>query len=103
MKQTKAPKLTPSPSAKEHSRAVANKAVASRTFVSMVLDMSWRLAIVVLLPIIIGSELDTRLKTGYVYLLIGFGVALILAVLVVMRSYQEANLLTSNLTKGKKR
>ncbi|MHB1864748.1 MAG: hypothetical protein ACYCPS_01100 [Candidatus Saccharimonadales bacterium] len=101
MKQTNAPKLTPSPSTKGKSRAVADKYSATSTFISMVLDMSWRLAIVVLVPIISGAELDSHLKQGYVYLLIGFFVALVLAVLVVFRSYKEANSLTRNIGRKK--
>jgi F0F1-type ATP synthase assembly protein I len=102
MKQTKAPKQTPSPSSKGQTRAVADKA-SSTVFVSMVFDMSWRLAIVVLVPIIVGVELDHYFKAGYSYVIVGLVVALILAVLVVYRSYLEANKVSVKPNKGRKR
>lgn len=94
MKQTKAPKLTPSPSSKEKSRAVADKSSATTVFLSMVLDMTWRLAIVVLIPVILGVELDKHYKTHHIYLIVGFVIALALATMVVYRSYKLANNLT---------
>lgn len=52
-------------------------------FVTAALDMSWRLAIVVLVPIIGGFELDKRLNTTPAlsilgFLLAGAGVAIVL-------------------------
>lgn len=102
MKQTKAPKLTPSPSRRDKSGAVAGNVKASSVFVSMALDMSWRLAVVVIIPIVIGATIDDHYKVGALYLIIGLVLALALAILVVYQSYQEANKLTSAMFKGKK-
>lgn len=44
-------------------------------FVTAALDMSWRLAIVVLVPVIGGFELDKRLNTVPAFSIIGFVVA----------------------------
>src|ERR1700721_4325573 len=94
MKQTTAPKLTPSPSSTNKRRAVADQGSGTKLFVTMVFDMSWRLAIVVLAPIITGIELDKHFKTSYTYLLFVLALAIVLATLVVYRSYQLANKLT---------
>lgn len=102
MKQTNAPQSRPSPSSKEQTRAVADKGSATTVFMSMVLDMSWRLIVVFLVPIIVGAELDKHLKVKYVYLILGFVLAIALATLVVYQSYKTANRLTANATKGKK-
>lgn len=52
--------------------------------------MSWRLAVVVLVPIIVGAELDKALNVSYL-LFIGLAVALVGTVLVMWRSVQAAN------------
>lgn len=91
MKQTKAPELTPSPSRTNKARAVADTKSASQVFVSMAIDMSWRLAVAVLAPIIVGAELYKHAKDNPLYLLGGLVVAIILAIIVVKRSYDEAN------------
>ncbi len=92
--------MTPSPSHKDKSRTVASNFNASSVFISTALDMSWRLAIVVIIPIVIGALLDDHYKVGALYLIIGLVLALVLAVLVVYQSYQEANKLTSEMLKG---
>jgi F0F1-type ATP synthase assembly protein I len=93
MKQTKAPQQTPSPSSKEKSRAVADSSPTT-IFISMVLDMTWRLALIVLIPIILGVELDKHYKTHHYYLIVGFILALAGGIVVVYRSYKLANKLT---------
>lgn len=57
----------------------------------MALDMSWRLAIAVLVPIIGGVELDKRLKTSPTLTIIGFGLAMIGMGLVLWQTLQSAN------------
>lgn len=61
---------------------------------SMVLDMTWRLAVVVLVPIIVGEELDKHYKTGHIFLIVGLVLAVSLGTLVVYRSYKLANEMT---------
>ncbi|MEI9913956.1 MAG: AtpZ/AtpI family protein [Candidatus Saccharibacteria bacterium] len=96
MKQTSEPKVRPSPSSKEKSRAVAGNSSPTTVFVSMVLDMTWRLAIVVLVPIILGVELDKHYKTHHDYLIAGFVIALLFGIAVVYRSYKLANDMTTS-------
>lgn len=55
------------------------------------LDMSWRLAIVVLVPIIGGFELDKHLGTTPVLTIIGFILAMIGLFLILKRTLADAN------------
>jgi hypothetical protein len=63
----------------------------TRVFVTMALDMSWRLAIVVLAPIIGGFKLDEALDSTPVLTIIGFIVAMAGMGLVMWRTLQEAS------------
>ena len=53
--------------------------------------MSWRLAIAVLVPVIAGAELYKHNKDNAFYLIGGLVIAIILAIMVIQRSYVEAN------------
>lgn len=64
-------------------------------FVTMALDMSWRLAIVVLVPIIGGFELDQWLDTTPVLTIVGFILAMGGMGLVMWQTLQAANSLES--------
>jgi F0F1-type ATP synthase assembly protein I len=57
----------------------------------MAMDMSWRLAAAVLVPIIGGFELDSRLGTTPLLTVIGFVAAMVAAGLVMRRTLQVAN------------
>lgn len=71
---------------------------------TMALNMSWQLAIVVLVPIIIGVKLDKTYGTQEVWTFIGLGVALVGAILVMWRAVRVANRLpVPKLTEGQKR
>lgn len=99
MSKPAAPKLTP-PSVGSGARPAspqkskANKDTSSKqrqTFFVMALNMSWQLAIVVLVPIIGGAELDKHLGTGYALTMVGLLVAIVASSVVVWRSLQVAN------------
>ena len=62
-----------------------------QTFFVMALNMSWQLAVVVLLPVIGGAELDKHLGTRYIFTLIGLLVAVVASSVVVWRALQTAN------------
>ena len=73
-------------------------------FFSMGLDMSWRLALSVLIPIIGGAALDNHFQTGHIYLIAGFVVAVALAIVTIRRTLKLANNLPfAELTKGMKK
>ncbi|HET7320099.1 MAG TPA: AtpZ/AtpI family protein [Candidatus Saccharimonadales bacterium] len=60
-------------------------------FFAMGLDMSWRLALSVLVPIIGGVYLDKAFHTAPVLLIVGFALAILMTVVTIRR--------TLNLTK----
>lgn len=92
MKQTKAPVTTPSPTGDERpDSAVGKTGNPSSVFIGMALDMSWRLAIVVLVPIIGGFELDQRFKLTPLLTITGFAVAMIGMALVLWQMMQTVN------------
>lgn len=70
----------------------ADKVAKTNTslFITMALDMSWRLAIAVLVPIIGGFELDKKFDTSPVYMILGFVLAMAGMALVFWRTLQEA-------------
>lgn len=93
MKQTTAPKREPSPQTgktKPHT-VVGQSNNPSTAFVGMALDMSWRLAMVVLVPIIGGFELDQHLHVAPLLTIIGFGLAMAGMALVMWQTLQAAN------------
>lgn len=89
MKQTKAPKTTPSP------EQGGNSKNPNSVFVSMALDMSWRLAVAVLVPIIGGFELDQHLGTEPLLVIVGFFLAMGGMALVMWQTMQSANQVTT--------
>ncbi|HEY1835230.1 MAG TPA: AtpZ/AtpI family protein [Candidatus Saccharimonadales bacterium] len=73
-------------------------------FLNMALNMSWQLAIVVLVPILAGVKLDKVFGTGSVYTFVGLGLALIGSIAVMWRTMQVANRLpVPKLTASQKR
>lgn len=93
MKETTAPQSTLSPKrdvASRNSEVGTNKSPSS-VFISLALDMSWRLAIVVLVPIIGGFELDKRLHTSPLLVIVGFLLAMAGVALVLWQMLHIAN------------
>jgi F0F1-type ATP synthase assembly protein I len=66
----------------------------SGVFVAMALDMSWRLAVTVLVPIIGGVELDKALNTSPWLMILGFILAIAGMALVMRQTVQTANQVT---------
>lgn len=93
MTETTTPQQTPSPKpAANNSKVTVGKPENPKSvFVGMALDMSWRLAVVVLVPIIGGFELDSRLGTTPLLIVVGFGLAMVGFGLVVWQTAQAAN------------
>src|ERR1700760_3942197 len=106
MSKTKKPVSKPT-AAKDGSASsfpTAKGSLASQDFLVMAANMSWQLAIVVLIPIIGGRQLDKAANTSYVFTLIGLAVALIGSTIVMWRSMQVANRLpVPKLTAAQKR
>lgn len=93
MKQTKVLNSIPASDEKptEQTKETRKTASPSSVFISMALDMSWRLAIVVLVPIIGGFKLDERFKTTPGLTITGFVIAMVGTGLVMWRTLQVAN------------
>lgn len=73
-------------------------------FISMAIDMSWRLAIVILLPIIGGVELDKALNLSPACTIAGFLLAMAGMAWVMWQTLQTANRLpVPKLTAAQKR
>lgn len=89
---------TPSTSEMQKSKDVRQK------FVFFALNMSWQLAVVVLLPVIGGVELDKTMKTTDVFTIAGLIVALIGSGLILWITAIRANRLpVPKLTEEQKR
>ncbi|MEK7059846.1 MAG: AtpZ/AtpI family protein [Patescibacteria group bacterium] len=93
MTKTTAPGKTPSPAetAKPHTAGGTKTVNHTSVFIGAALDMSWRLAIVVLVPIIGGFELDKRLEMTPLLTVTGFVVAMLGMALVMWRTLQQVN------------
>jgi F0F1-type ATP synthase assembly protein I len=72
----------------EHARSRKDP---SGVFVGMALDMSWRLAVVVLVPIIGGFELDKAFNTSPLLVIVGFVLAMLGMALVMKQTVDAAN------------
>ena len=72
--------------------SLVGQGVNSRNvFVSMALTMTWQLAIVVLVPILAGTQLDKHMGTGSTYTFVGLGIAVVGSIAVMWRTLQTAN------------
>lgn len=66
--------------------------------------MSWQLAIVILIPVVGGVQLDKHFATSYAFTFVGLGLALLGSGVVMWRTLQVANSLpTPKLTAAEKR
>jgi F0F1-type ATP synthase assembly protein I len=72
-------------------------------FLAATLSMSWQLAIVVLVPIIGGFELDRKLHTTPLLTIVGFVLAMVAMGLVVWRQLQIVAPPPAAHTKGARR
>lgn len=92
MTETTTPKTpSPTPPANNSKVTVGKAENPQSVFTGMALDMSWRLALVVLIPIIGGYELDSKLGTTPLLTILGFLLAMAGSGLVMWRTLQVAN------------
>ena len=75
----------------KNSSKVENAKGPSAAFIGMALEMSWRLAIVVLVPIIGGFYLDEAFNTTPLLVIVGFAVAMGGMYIVMRQTVQAAN------------
>jgi hypothetical protein len=75
-----------------------------RNFLVSAANMSWQLAIVVIVPIAGGATLDKHLNSGHLWLFVGLALAAVLATAIMWRTVQMANRLpVPKLTAAQKR
>lgn len=90
MNKTAAPKSTPNKTHGE-SGAAMPKTEFRNVFIGAALNMSWKLAITVLVPVLLGYKLDQHFKISPILTLLGFAIAIIGVVLVLRRVLQEVS------------
>jgi F0F1-type ATP synthase assembly protein I len=73
---------------------VENTKSPSGVFMGMALDMSWRLAVVVLVPIIGGFYLDEAFNTSPLLVILGFILAMVGMYFVMKQTVNAANEMT---------
>ena len=78
----------------KRSRKTEKHTSHTSVFIGMALDMSWRLALVVLIPIIAGFKLDETFNTSPLLIIVGFLMAMGGVALVMWRTVQAADEVT---------
>lgn len=102
MKQTTAPIKTPSPSRGTKPNTSADKTYnPTSEFIAAALNMSWQLAIVVIVPILVGSQMDKRLDLTPTMTVLGFIVAMAGTGYIMWKQMQLYGP-NSNMNRGKK-
>lgn len=85
---------TTEPSAQDYMDVFAAKS----QFLSVTLNMGWRLAITVLVPLVAGIKIDQHFKSSPSYTLTGFMLAVAGGAVVVWHSVKDVNAETAELT-----
>lgn len=90
-KKTAVPKTTPQVKGGKARQNKYDQAVFQQNlFIVMALNMSWQLAIVVIIPLVGGYKLDQHFDTSPIYTLIGLVIAFAGTALVLYRVFNEA-------------
>lgn len=82
---------TTTPAANDTTQQYMDVLAAKNRFFAVTLNMGWRLALTVLIPLIAGIKLDDRFKTSPSYTLAGFFLAVAGGAMVVWSSVKEVN------------
>lgn len=64
---------------------------ARQQFIGAVLNLSWRLALTVLIPLIGGIQLDKKFNSSPSYTLTGFMIAIVFGCIAVWQTVKEVN------------
>jgi F0F1-type ATP synthase assembly protein I len=100
MKKTKAPITTLSPKQTATNETVrARKNEARILFFGAVIDMTWQMAVVVLVPILGGFELDKVFHTSPVLIIVGFILAMVGTYMVIKHALDVYNERTVSMPK----
>src|SRR6478735_6781257 len=66
-------------------------ATVKRQFVNLALTMMWQLAVVFLVPVVVGAQIDKAQDNGSRYVYVGLALATVGSVLVMWRAMKVAN------------
>jgi F0F1-type ATP synthase assembly protein I len=106
MTQRRAPSHPPQPaeagSNDPRKPASVDPSVYTTLLVSMVLSMSWQLAIIVIVPIVGGYLLDQKLASSPIFVFVGLAIAILGMVGLLRRTVQVANAKVATLQKDKR-
>ena len=98
MNKTKSQKVKPSPETSNKAKKYEKYANASGMFFGFALDMSWKLLISFMLPVIIGSYLDSHYKVkGNIYIISGLILGFIFSFIVIRNTFIQSNKLTKDI------
>jgi len=101
---SKQTQTTKSGKSKQDDQLSAIASSQRNVFLALAFNMSWQLAIVVLVPILAGVKLDKALGTHQLLTFVGLGLAVVGAAAVMWRAMQRANRLpVPKLTEAQKR
>ncbi|MEO6761465.1 MAG: AtpZ/AtpI family protein [Candidatus Saccharimonadales bacterium] len=105
VKTATAPRTTTPVTKGGDAKSTIDESVRQRNlFLTMAIDMSWRLAVSVLIPVIGGHYLDEHFNKTPLLTLLGMVVALALSAAVIWRALKMANSLpVPQLTKAQRR
>lgn len=75
---------------------------ARQQFIGAALNLSWRLALTVLIPLLIGIQLDKKFTDDHSFTLAGFMLAIVFGCMAVWATVKEVNQLQADEEKEKK-
>lgn len=76
---------------------------AKQTFIGATLNLSWRLALTVLIPLIAGIQLDKKFNSAPSFTITGFMLAIVFGCMAVWQTVKEVNEIQAEESKGKKK
>ncbi len=76
--------------------------IAKQKFIGATLNLSWRLAVTVLVPLIGGIQLDKKFDSSPSYTIVGFMIAIVFGCMAVWRTVQDVNRAQAENTGAKK-
>lgn len=103
MKKAAGSKDEPTDVIAEEIRLAANIMDAKQKFIGATLNLSWRLALTVLIPLIGGIQLDKKFDSSPSYTITGFMIAIVFGCMAVWQTVKEVNMLQAEESKGKKK
>jgi F0F1-type ATP synthase assembly protein I len=97
-------RVTPKPSGPEASAGDSIAALQARTqIIALTVNMGWRMAIAVILPVFVGVKLDQKFNTSPSWTITAFFLAVAASAMIVARTVREVNEMQASSAKPKRR